>query len=108
MILLIAAAGEGLVSLPPRNVGQMPKYVNREYVAETRSWPACREPQKFDTDRIDNTRQASLRRKLATGELLAADAATAAWAGVAFVPHKWVDGVWTAEPPVAKTGKKAE
>jgi hypothetical protein len=108
MILQIAAAGEGLVSLPPRNVGQLPRYVNREYVAETRSWPACREPQKIETAKLSPELQASLRRKLASGELFAADVDTAAWAGVAFVPLKWTNGVWEQTKPAEKAGKKAE
>lgn len=108
MILSIVAAGEGLVSLPPRNVGQLPRYVNREYVPETRSWPACREPQKLDTDKLSTERQASLRRKLASGELFAADELTATWAGVAFVALKWNAGVWEQVKPAEKAGKKAE
>jgi len=110
MILKFFAVEDLLVDVPGGHVvGQLPRYVGREFAPPTPgnlgSFPATKEPYECDSDSAEGRRLAHICKR--DEDLFPADDETAAFCGVKRVPIEFKDGQWVEISAPAKSAKSA-
>lgn len=84
----------------PAIMGSAMRYVGRSFDGQ-RGYPAAESAYECESDTGEG---AYLRRECSRGDLIAADADTAAACGVQFVPHTFSEGVWAPQSDAPRKG----
>jgi len=106
-VLNFYARGDLKVSVPGHRpmVGQVPRYVGRDFVAAGMSHPATHEPFSIPVKRPEAARLVKIVRRDAA--LWPADVETARVCKVPFVPVEWVEGEWIEQKQQTKSAARA-